>query len=803
MTARLNLQGRNRAITRALFAGALLLSIQLSPAQAGVGGAATNNAATAGTNVAAIPLAQLSAQAEAASATLQTIGADVATDKTTQTVQQDLPVITGEINARLDETSRILSRGPSLEMLRRLGSEWQELREEISGWKRGLGRRATQLGADDTRLSQLEKPWQATRDSADVARIPPEVFQRLQDVLEQVRQTRRQVDAQQSLVLTLQSRVGEQDARINQSLSAVDHAREEMLEHLLVKDSPPLWSPELRSQTTSTMASQSRHSFSRQVLALDSYARRKSERFFLHALLFLAVLGCVFWARRKLRTHAGEDPALREATLVFEMPIATALVLSLMASGWFYPQAPRLLWAVLGAGALLPAALVLRRVLRRPLFPLLNALVAFYFVDQLRSVAAASELLARGLFLLELLGAIGLLAWFQTTDRLVFPGVDKTRWAKLFSGAISLALAALVAAFVTNAIGYGGLSKLLGNATLTSAYLALLLYAVIRIADGLLLTALTAGPLGRLKMVQRHRAFLQTRTRQVLEWAAAAIWALYLLEAFALRATVFADLRQLLTAHLALGSIDFSLGDLLLFAVSIWAAFMVSRVMRFVLEEEVYPHVQLAPGLHYSISRMVHYAVLVAGFLIGIALLGFNMTRLTLLASAIGVGLGFGLQNIVNNFVSGIILLFERPVKVGDVIQLDSSEGTVTHIGIRASIVRTLNGPEIIVPNGKLISDPVTNWTFSGRQRLLIIAVAVAAGAEAERVLEALKAAAAAHPAILPEPPPQALMLNFNGGALNFELRVWTTHLNDWMQVRSDLCSAINANLLARHISLK
>jgi potassium-dependent mechanosensitive channel len=184
-------------------------------------------------------------------------------------------------------------------------------------------------------------------------------------------------------------------------------------------------------------------------------------------------------------------------------------------------------------------------------------------------------------------------------------------------------------------------------------------------------------------------------------------------------------------------------------------------------------------------------------------LLGFNMTRLTILAGAVGVGLGFGLQNIINNFVSGIILLFERPVKVGDVIQLDSTEGVVTHIGIRASIIRTTNGPEIIMPNGKLISDPVTNWTFSRRHRLIRIPISTVAGVDARRVLAVLKEAADAQSAIMRDPPPQTLFIGFTGGALNFELRVWTDQINDWMQIHSDLATAINSALIAQNISIK
>src|SRR5262249_38499691 len=162
--------------------------------------------------------------------------------------------------------------------------------------------------------------------------------------------------------------------------------------------------------------------------------------------------------------------------------------------------------------------------------------------------------------------------------------------------------------------------------------------------------------------------------------------------------------------------------------------------------------------------------IVIIGFFAGVSLLGFDLSKLTILAGAFSVGLGFGLQNIINNFVSGLILLFERPIKVGDVIQLDTTEGVVQQIGIRASVIRTTNGSEIILPNAKLISDPVTNWTFSRRQRLIVLPLSVAPGSDAQKVLEILKSVAGAHPAVLKDPPPLALFIDFTGGALRFEL---------------------------------
>jgi small-conductance mechanosensitive channel len=275
------------------------------------------------------------------------------------------------------------------------------------------------------------------------------------------------------------------------------------------------------------------------------------------------------------------------------------------------------------------------------------------------------------------------------------------------------------------------------------------------------------------------------------------------LEALSLRAPLFQGLREVLGVSWGVKSFKLTAGDVLLFGVTVWASFFISRILRFVLEEEVYSRVKLAPGLHYSISKMVNYAVLVIGFFIGVTLLGFDLTRLTILVGAFGVGLGFGLQNIINNFVSGLILLFERPIKVGDVLQLGGNEGVVKHIGIRASIMRAPNGSEFIVPNGSLISETVTNWTFSDRMRRVDMPIVVAGPADARQVMELLKAAAIEQPRVLKEPPPRTLLGSFTGDSMNFELRIWIDQSEDWSQVRSELALALRATLAEHNIAVK
>jgi small-conductance mechanosensitive channel len=166
------------------------------------------------------------------------------------------------------------------------------------------------------------------------------------------------------------------------------------------------------------------------------------------------------------------------------------------------------------------------------------------------------------------------------------------------------------------------------------------------------------------------------------------------------------------------------------------------------------------------------------------------------------VGIGFGLQNIINNFVSGLILLFERPIKVGDVIDVGGNVGEVTRIGIRASVIRTADGSEVMVPNGSLISSQVTNWTFSDRKRAVEVSVNVAGGADPQRIVELLKTTAAAYPGVAKEPSPQVYVINFSAGAVTFQLRTWIDRYEDLAQLRSDLSLALNKALAHEKIAI-
>ena len=161
-------------------------------------------------------------------------------------------------------------------------------------------------------------------------------------------------------------------------------------------------------------------------------------------------------------------------------------------------------------------------------------------------------------------------------------------------------------------------------------------------------------------------------------------------ELFGLRDPLIESIEAALSANLAVGSFNITLGRILAFLITVWASFLISNFLRFLLEEDVYHHFHFPRGIPYAISTMLHYGILVAGFFVALGALGIDLTKVTILAGAFSVGIGFGLQNVINNFVSGLILLFERPIKVGDVIEVGGNGGATLASGPASFAPRTV-----------------------------------------------------------------------------------------------------------------
>ncbi|HEY5706478.1 MAG TPA: mechanosensitive ion channel domain-containing protein [Terrimicrobiaceae bacterium] len=745
-----------------------------------------------------IPLANVAFEAQSAVASLQEIEEKLSNvQSNTAAATANLSILTSDIGPRMVEDSRLLMANPPLDILYRIKLAWQDIGDHVSAVARELTQDATSLEKEVARLNQLDKAWQATLQLAKQHATPLPALQSVQNVVESVERTRKLAESALAEVLTVLSRVSEQETGVRRTLSSVEQSQMRALKGLFSRDGPPIW--RFGKGFGSEWEKQTGESFASQMKASTAFTKRLPFTFLFHASLIVLIAAALQWMRRRIEERAKEKPELQRALPILDLPVSTAFVLSILLSPTIYPQAPRLIQTTLATLALVPTVMILRRLLDRRSSPLLHALVIMYFVDQIRVLAASLPQLARLLFLGQMLGGSLFLLWLLRSRNL--RAEANSRFSRV-RAIVLIGLFFLPAALLANLFGYLNLGNLLSIIFLRGVYAAAVLYTVVRILEGLVIIAFGIKPLSRMRVVRMHQPMLLRRARLLLELSAVLFWLNLMLGFFGLLTPLLAAAKATLNANIGIGSVSMSVGGILAFFIAIWASFLISQFLRFLLEEDVYRYFVLPSGIPYAISTMLHYAILLVGFFIALGALGIDLTKVTILAGAFSVGIGFGLQNVINNFVSGLILLFERPIKIGDIIEVGGNVGEVRSIGIRASVIRTADGSEVIVPNGSLISNQVTNWTFSDRQRAVEISVSVAGGASLPRVSELLKSTAAGHPDVAKEPAPQVYVVNLTATVIIFQLRVWTDRLEAWARLRSDLSIAVNEALTRENIAI-
>lgn len=239
------------------------------------------------------------------------------------------------------------------------------------------------------------------------------------------------------------------------------------------------------------------------------------------------------------------------------------------------------------------------------------------------------------------------------------------------------------------------------------------------------------------------------------------------------------------------GGVFISLSDIILAIAAFVGGLLFTRMLQGALQRGPLAYSRIDIGIQNSLTTLIGYAGLVAAALIALAILGVNLTNLALIAGALSVGIGFGLQSIVNNFVSGLILLFERPIKAGDWIVTASGEGVVKKISVRSTEVETFDRATIIIPNSELVASTVTNWTHKSALGRITVPIGVAYSSDPELVRETLLECARAHPFVVSYPEPFVVWTSFGASSLDFELRAFIADISRGIQVRTDLRFAI------------
>jgi small-conductance mechanosensitive channel len=296
------------------------------------------------------------------------------------------------------------------------------------------------------------------------------------------------------------------------------------------------------------------------------------------------------------------------------------------------------------------------------------------------------------------------------------------------------------------------------------------------LTSGLVIGALHLAYSNRTDFNIDRKILIEKRSIQFIHFGLIVWWFFFFLSMIDLKTSFLEWVNEFLMVNYNVGTLNFTLNEVLTFLIVLTVSFLISNTISMIVDGGALNFLKLPKGIPAAISMVLRYIVIAFGFILALSVLGVDLSQFNLMAGALGLGIGFGLQTIISNFVSGLILVFERPILPGDTVEVQNLLGNVTNIGVRSSKVRTFDGAEVIVPNNNLISNDLINWTLSDNVRRIEIKIGTAYGSDPNIVLKILIEEALKNEFTMTNPEPVALFDQFGDSSLDFRLLVWVPY---------------------------
>jgi small-conductance mechanosensitive channel len=589
----------------------------------------------------------------------------------------------------------------------------------------------------------------------------------------------------------LQNKVAKRYIESTNLLEDMDFQLSSFSSRMFNKDFSYLWEPPLPDKKGPSFIQVLKHSFRKNISVLEIFYTVRRPLFILWVLAAIAFAWWIRFNIKKIRLHHEPTEAesiLQHSRYLFRYPIASTLLLLATFSSLLALQYPILYSEIAWFGTVLTATFIIRNNIPGHLFRrwlAIVAILAVYSMNNLLIQATFAEqwgLFAGGILSVTL-GAYLLQSLRNTT--LPLPKYARSAiWLFIIMSAFSVFL--VIIARVTAA-------KIIGAASVVNITMAMGIVLMVEILMEAIYLQVEANKDSSTFISLIDYQNIKSKLKTIFYIVATIGWLILMARNLYVYDAIYELTSDFLSTERKIGNITFSYSSVIIFLLIIWLSIVITQITSYLMG---YTGKNTAPrkGVGSAIL-LIRLAILGAGTLLAFAASGIPMDKVAIVIGALGVGIGFGLQNIVNNLVSGVILAFEKPIEVGDVIELGTRSGVVKEIGMRSSKISAGDGSEVIVPNGELIAQQLVNWTVNNRTRKIDMPVGVAYGSDIQQVADILKQSLKDHDGVLEVPEPVVLLANFRDNAMDFIVSFWISDLGQAGTLKSVILIDIYAQL--------
>lgn len=676
--------------------------------------------------------------------------------------------------------------------------EWEGYRSELKGYQGVISSRIKALNDVNDEVVTEIKRWQNTKENLTENTEATELFANIDTMILKLQEIVNTSLTRLDSIFSIQKELTEVVLITDDVIAEIGRASLDLQKDYFVIDGPAIWNVgDMESFVQDTILTDSSEVKTRFIDFVTGDANKlkdffeKNNRIGIFQILFILIIYTLLLVVRRKWKHGEQELTNKmehEARIVIHNPIASAITVGVLVSSFFYTAIIpvfrdfMILVVFITATYLLPK--LSHKKIRLPI-----ALLLLSFILTLIGVYVTEySFISR---LLLLIYTITLSVSLALGRKVMNENVDNFQRISIFRRYIVPAfIMFLIISVIANFVGMVRLSAFLGSAVLLSVGLGAVIYLSIKIFTSLIILIFKFRSNLHFSRISQLIEIIQKRVRPFLIFVGVIVWIYFTLLGFGLFDYLQIWIQDLLAIHWKIGEMDISVGGILSFMIIFLITMFIARIVANVFQDE-WLISTLPRGIAPAISLIIRILLITTGFYMGLSAAGFDLSKLGLLLGALGVGIGFGLQSIVLNFISGLILAFERPINLGDAIEVDNEFGIVTSIGVRASNIKTYKGSEVIIPNGDLVSRKVVNWTLSNRDRRSRILMKTSPEADPEQVITLFNNIAAQHPSVYKDPKPSTLFYGFNQeGNLDFALIYWTS-FSDTLNADSEIALEI------------
>lgn len=741
---------------------------------------------------AAIPITKISDRAHETYIVLNKIDADLEPNAEILTIKEQLPLFLSSTNRTRSSWIYQSLNSLSTRKLQKLHHDWNMQLNKLKTWKVPLLERSEILEKDSRQIEKMAELWKITEESAVTSEAPEIIQERTKSTLDQIRQVKTKIVEQIRVLLTFKDQISEQELEITKLIGLIQNAEAHSRTRLFVYNSPPLWKAVQVVEGIPGFGSQIFESWAYFLKMNKEYFNTNRGRCSLHIIIFTAFLAIMIYfslRNRRNRLFEDADKDLKTSAFFVSCPFSTALLISVFFGAMIHVNRPTAFGELIMLLVLFPILRLVPGIFSSEMNKPIYFLTGLCFLNITGSIVGDYILVQRLLLFLISILIIPMVAWWLRPNSHVYKIKSHLtfRLTIIFS---SLILFISLVSLVTNLIGISYLGYVLTYGMMNIIYNTFAIYVIALVLEGFVVLLIRRRGAQSLHIVKSFSKKMERRIILFIHLYVIFFWLRMIFRTFGVSQYVWDLILQIAGYSWTLGTIEIAVGAIFSFIFILVITISISRLVRTFLEIEIFTRLKLPRGVPGAISMLVRYAIIGIGSFLAISAIGIDLSRFGLLAGAMGVGLGFGLRNIIENFVSGLIIIFERPIELNDTVVVGDVTGNVARIGIRSSTVKTFDGSEVIVPNANLITNQVTNWTMSDRQRRIQLPVKVAFGNDPHKVLELLHKVAKDHTGVMESPEPQAFFNGFGDNYLDFALFYWVS--DNILQTKSEMALGVH-----------